>query len=82
MAMQMRVQTWGNGLGVRIPRGLAEDVGLSTGTEVSLSAKDGELVAKPALPTRLNLDDLLTGVSESNIYSPVDTGSAVGTEIF
>ncbi len=82
VAMQTRVQKWGNSLGVRIPRGLAEEVGLGAGTEVSLSAKDGELIVKPALPARLSLDDLLAGVSESNIHSSVSTGSAVGAEIF
>jgi len=82
VAMQTRVQKWGNSLGVRIPRGLAEEVGLGAGTEVSLTAKDGELVVKPALLTRLSLDDLLSGVSESNIHSFVDTGSAVAAEIF
>jgi len=82
VAMQTRVQKWGNSLGVRIPRGLAEEVGLGAGTEVSLSAKDGELIVKPALPARLSLDDLLAGVSESNIHSSVNTGSAVGAEIF
>jgi antitoxin MazE len=80
--MQTRVQKWGNSLGVRIPRGLAEEVGLGAGTEVSLSAKDGELVVRPALPARLSLGDLLAGVTESNLHSAVDTGSAVGAEIF
>ena len=80
--MRTPVQKWGNSLGVRIPRGLAEEVGLGAGTEVSLSAKDGELIVKPALPTRLTLDNLLAGVSESNLHAAVDTGSAVGAEIF
>ena len=80
--MRMRVQQWGNSLGVRIPRGLAEEVGLVAGPEVSLSSKDGQLVVKPALPARLSLDDLLAGVSESDIHSSVDAGSAVGVEIF
>ena len=82
VAMLTRVQKWGNSLGVRIPRGLAEEVGLVAGTEVSLRSKDGQLVVKPALPTRLSLDDLLAGVSESNIHSSADTGSAIGAEIF
>jgi len=47
--MHTRVQMWANSLGVRIPRGLAEQIGLGAGTEVSLSAKDGELVVKTAL---------------------------------
>ncbi|KEF42173.1 MAG: hypothetical protein ER33_07385 [Cyanobium sp. CACIAM 14] len=80
--MQTRVQKWGNSLGVRIPRSLADQIGLDAGTEVSLSAKAGALIVKPALPARLNLDDLLAGVTSDNIHSAVDTGEAVGLEIF
>jgi antitoxin MazE len=80
--MQTRVQKWGNSLGVRIPRGLAEQIGLGAGTEVSLSAKDGQLVVKPALPARLSLDDLLAGITDSNLHSSIETGSSVGAEIF
>ena len=82
VAVHTRVQKWGNSLGVRISRGLAEEVGLSAGSEVSLSAKDGELVVKPSVPARLSLDDLLAEVSEENLHSSIDTGSAVGAEIF
>jgi antitoxin MazE len=82
MAMRTRVQKWGNGLGVRIRRGLAEEVGRGAGTEGSLTAKDGEFVGKPALPARLSLEDLLAGVSESTIHLSVDMGSAFGAVIF
>ena len=54
--MQTWVQKWGNSLVVRIPRSLAEQIVLGAGSAVSLSAKNGELVVKPALPTRLSLD--------------------------
>jgi antitoxin MazE len=80
--MQTKVQKWGNSLGVRIPRGLAEEVGLVTGTEVSLTAKDGELVLKPAVPSRLRLADLLEAITPENIHASVDTGDAVGAEVF
>jgi len=80
--MQTRVQKWGNSLGVRFPRSLAEQIGLGAGSAVSLSAKDGELLVKPARPTRLSLDELLAEVSDSNLHSSVETGSAVGAEIF
>jgi antitoxin MazE len=79
--MQTRVQKWGNSLGVRIPRSLAEQIGLGAGTEVSLSAKNGELVVKPALPARLSLDELLTGVTADNLHSSVDTGEPIGVEL-
>lgn len=80
--MQTRVQKWGNSLGVRIPRGLADEVGLGPGTEVSLAAKDGELVLRPSLPSRLRLADLLAGITPENIHASVDTGDAVGSEVF
>lgn len=82
VAVQTRVQKWGNSLGVRIPRGLAQEVGLGAGTEVSLSSKDGELVVKPSVSAHLSLDDLLAEVSEENLHSAIDTGSSVGAEIF
>ena len=80
--MRTRVQKWGNSLGVRIPRGLADEVGLGAGTEVSLTAKDGELVLRPSLPSRLRLADLLAGITPENIHASVDTGDAVGSEAF
>jgi antitoxin MazE len=77
-----KVQTWGNSLGVRIPRGLAEEVGLGAGTEVSLTAKDGELVLRPTVPSRLRLADLLAGVTPENIHPSIDTGDSIGLEAF
>ena len=74
------VLKWGNSLGERIPRGFAEEVGLAAGTEVSPITKDGELVLRPSLPTRLRLSDLLAGITPENIHALIDTGDAVGTE--
>jgi len=58
--------------------GLAEQIGLGAGSEVSLSTKDGELVVKPAIPARFNLNELLTGIRADNLHSSVDTGDVVG----
>ena len=80
--MQTRVQKWGNSLGVRIPRGLAEQVGLGAGSEVNLSAKDGGLVVKPAIPAEFDLEQLLAGVTDDNLHASIETGDAVGLEIF
>jgi antitoxin MazE len=80
--MQTKVQKWGNSLGVRIPRTLAEELGLGAGTEVSLAAKDGELVLRPSIATRLSLPDLLAGITPENIHTSIDTGDAVGDEAF
>ena len=55
-------------------------MGLGAGTEVSLTAKDGELILRPSLPTRLHLSDLLAGITPENNHASIDTGDAVGTE--
>lgn len=75
--MQIKVQKWGDSLGVRIPRGLAEELGLGAGTEVSRTAKDGELLLKPSLTSRLRLPDLPAGISPANINALIDMGVGV-----
>ncbi len=72
----------GISLGVRIPRGLAEEVGLGAGTEVSLSAKDGVLFMRPSVPSRLRLADLLARITPENIHTSIETGDGVGAEAF
>jgi len=57
-------------------------VGVEAGTEVSLTAKDGELVLRPSVPSRLRLADLIASVTPENIHASVDTGDAVGAEAF
>lgn len=54
--VQTKIQTWGNSL-VRMPSCLAEEVGLGAGTEVSLTAQDGALVLRLAVPNRHRLAD-------------------------
>jgi antitoxin MazE len=73
---------WGNSLGVRIPRGLADELGLRAGTEVSLTAKDRELVLRPSLLSLLRLTDLLAGIAPENFHASVDTEDAMGSEAF
>ena len=55
-------------------------MGLGASTEVSLIAKDGELVLRPSLPIRLHVSDLLAGITPENIHALIDTRDAVGTE--
>lgn len=44
-------QEVGKQLGVRIPRALAEDVGVDPGSKVSLSVLEGELIVIKAVDT-------------------------------
>lgn len=80
--METRVKKWGNSLALRIPRPLAAKVGLKDDSLVELSLLDGKLVITPRVEPELSLADLLAQVSEENLHSEVETGPAVGGEVW
>ena len=62
--MQATICRWGNSLGLRIPRGLAEDAGLAEGSVVELRVQDGRIVAEPVAVEKL--ESLLARVTPKN----------------
>lgn len=80
--MKTRVQRWGNSLAVRIPKSFAEEVGLMDGSPVEMRLVEGGLLVEPASTRPLSLEELLDGVSESNLHGEVDTGPAQGLEVW
>jgi antitoxin MazE len=78
--MKTRVQRWGNSLAVRIPKSFAEEVGLHAESPVDLRLSEGMLVLDPAVVAAPTLDELLAGVTESNVHAEVTTGSPQGRE--
>ena len=80
--METRVQKWGNSLALRIPKPLADQIGLEPDSPVELSLRGKELVIEPVSPSDLNLDDLLARVTEDNLHGEVDTGPPIGREVW
>jgi len=78
--VRTKIQKWGNSLGLRIPRSLAEEAGVEAGSEVDLSIRRGDLVVKPARRTKYRLNDLLRQMTSKNIHAEVDVGAPVGRE--
>lgn len=78
--MQARVQKWGNSLALRIPKPLADQVGLRDNSPVELSLRDNALVIAPVVKPELNLEDLLAQITDANLHREVDTGPAMGVE--
>jgi antitoxin MazE len=71
---------WGNSLGIRVPRAVAEAAGLKAGDRVDISVEEGRVVIQPARP-RYFLDDLLAGVTPENEHPSMDD-LPVGRERF
>ena len=74
------VQKWGNSLGVRIPKPLAEDASLSEGAAVQMVVQNGRLVVEAQRARRYELTALLKSITPKNIHKEVDTGDTVGKE--
>ena len=80
--MKTRVQTWGNSLALRIPKSFAAEAGLHKEGPVDISLADGGLVIRPLAEAKLTLRQLLAGVTKENLHHEVDTGHAVGNEVW
>jgi antitoxin MazE len=80
--MRTRIQKWGNSLALRIPKSFANEVGLQKETSVEISLAEGKLVITQITKPRLNLDQLLARVTKENLHHEVDTGPAVGNEVW
>jgi len=80
--MRTKVQKWGNSLALRIPKAFALDTQLENNSVVEVSLVEGQIVIKPISPRRWSLDQLLSGVTSDNIHREIDTGIAVGDEVW
>lgn len=76
------VAKWGNSLGIRIPRPIAEQIHLKEGTGVKFTVVDGGLMIQPQTKRKYTLDELLEGMTEDNFHPEVDMGTPVGNEVW
>ena len=80
--MITRVQKWGNSLALRIPKPFATEIGLQWNSPVKVSLVDGSLVIVPVVEPAFTLEDLLAQVTEDNLHGEIETGPAVGREVW
>ncbi len=73
------LDNWGNSLGVRLPKGVAETVGLHAGDRVHVEVEKGTVIIRPARP-RYTLDELLEGIAPEMVHAEFDYGAEVGAE--
>lgn len=80
--MEARIQKWGDSLALRIPESFATGIRLKQGTLVDVSIRDGTLIVEPLYPSPVTLEDLLKDVTPENLHDEVETGRAVGREMW
>jgi antitoxin MazE len=77
--MLVQISKWGNSLGLRLPRSLAQQIGVGPGAKVEVIAEGDRLIVKAARP-RWALDDLLVNMSPDAMGDAFDWGEDVGRE--
>ena len=77
--MRGQVARWGNSLGIRIPKDIACQVGLTVGAKVEIEAAGTQVVISVARP-RYQLADLLTGMNPKSMRDAFDWGPDAGRE--
>ncbi|HTW69484.1 MAG TPA: AbrB/MazE/SpoVT family DNA-binding domain-containing protein [Acetobacteraceae bacterium] len=77
--MQVSISRWGNSLGLRIPKDLAGQLGLSEGDRVDVEASGDTIVISRPRP-RYRLQDLLVGMTPEAMHEAFDWGPDVGRE--
>ena len=75
--MKTHVQRWGNSLGIRIPRILAQQLGLTDGVVVDMDTHDDALVIRRDNAT---LEELLANVHPDQLHEEISFGEQAGQE--
>jgi antitoxin MazE len=78
VGMKVKVQTWGNSLGLRIPKAYATELGVHPGSEMEVNLEAGTLLARPA--AAIDLNALLAEITAENQHTECDWGTASGVE--
>jgi antitoxin MazE len=81
---KITVGKWGNHLAVRLPKEIANAVGLTEGSAVEIEARSRDIVIRPAAP-RFTLDKLFRGKTpaqwRAEYADAFDWGPDVGREV-
>ncbi len=77
--MHVQISKWGNSLGLRVPRALAQQIGISEGAQVNIWADGSRLVVEAALPV-YSLSDMLVNMTPQTMGAAFSWGADEGRE--
>jgi antitoxin MazE len=83
--MESTVQKWGNSLGLRIPKVMADELGIQPGSSVTVQVSRHVLSVRKAPrphPKAYKLTALLKGITLKNCHREIVSGEPVGNEVW
>jgi antitoxin MazE len=78
--MEAVVKKWGNSLGIRIPNIIAKNKTLRDGAAVEITETESGILISPK--QKRSLTEMLEQITAENTHSEIETGDAVGNEIW
>lgn len=80
--METVLKKWGNSAAVRIPTAVLEAAHLTLDQSVDIREEQGRIVIAPTRATTFSITELVGGITPDNRHALVDTGPAVGNEVW
>ena len=79
--MKLVVQRWGNSLALRLPKAVAKDLDIDSGTAVELRSNGQEIVITRVAP-KLSLSALVSRITDTNRHGEINASPAKGKEVW
>jgi antitoxin MazE len=80
--MSTTLQKWGNSLGIRVPKAIADQLNLTSGTEVEFGTNGDVLTIRPKRPRRkYKLSELLKQMKPRHRHGELFRDGPVGREL-
>ncbi|WP_035384047.1 AbrB/MazE/SpoVT family DNA-binding domain-containing protein [Ferriphaselus sp. R-1] len=80
--MEVIVKKWGNSAAVRIPAAVMAAAHLDLDQSVDVREEQGRIVIEPVRRKVYKLDELLGGITASNLHQLIEAGEPVGKEVW
>lgn len=78
--MHTQIQKWGNSLGVRIPKNIADKLYIKSGATVNLEISENNIVI---IPETSELDLLLNNITDNNLHNQeLEDDTVFGKELW
>jgi antitoxin MazE len=80
--MRAKIRNRDDSIWMRLPKNLADDLGLAVGSIVELTVERGRLLISPVVEPTYSLAKLVEGITARNRHTSQDWGAPLGREFW
>ena len=79
--MRVTVKKWGNSASVRIPSAIMEAAKVRVDQAVDIREERGRIVIDPVRPPKIDINELISRITDENRHTEIDFGGPTGNEV-